>query len=207
MSNAKPLCDAPLSTRGEKILESAQQLFLQYGYENTSLEMIINQAGGSRRSIYSEFGNKQGLLKAVLKTHVANQIDILSSVNYQMEPKQALVDVCSRFVTGFLSDTIILLFRLVTQVVVTMPEIGELIFHEGPLKGTTPLADYLQYLNDENKVNIDDPYYAAQLLIEMAKGRLHMQAVLMPNTKISSEQITQHVEKAVDLFLKAYQTS
>ena len=47
-----------LSERGLMILNSAQELFFNKGFDETSLEMIINKAGGSRRSIYNEFGDK-----------------------------------------------------------------------------------------------------------------------------------------------------
>ena len=194
-----------LTERGQKILDAAQNLFLQYGYDETSLEMIINEAGGSRRSIYSEFGNKEGLLKAVLKFHIATQVDVLSSINYQLPPDIALKDVCGRFVQGFVSDTMVSLFRLITQLVVKMPEIGELIFNEGPLKGVTPLADYLADLDRKNILTVDDSHFAAQLLIEMVKGRLHLHALLLTKTPISSEKIEHHIDKAVDLFLRAYQ--
>ena len=52
---------------------------------------------------------------------------------------------------------------------------------------------------------IDDPCYATRMLIEMIKGRLHLKALLLPNQKISDEEIQQHINKAVDLFFKAYQ--
>ena len=59
--------DKPISKRGQRILDVAQTYFYQQGYDETSLAMIIEQAGGSRRSIYADFGNKQGLLMAVVQ--------------------------------------------------------------------------------------------------------------------------------------------
>jgi TetR/AcrR family transcriptional repressor of mexJK operon len=197
-------CQLKLSDRGQKILISAQKLFLQYGYEKTSLELIINESGGSRRSIYNEFGNKQGLLMAVMKQQVAIQIDIIASINYELAPKEALKEVCIRFIQGMLSETLISLFRLVVHVTPKLPEVGELIYHRGPLMGVTPLTDYLSALNNKGVLAIDDCSYAAQMLIEMVKGRLHLKAILLVNKKISDEEIVQHIEKSVDLFLKAY---
>ncbi len=197
--------DTPLTQRGEKILAAAQKLFLIHGYDNTSLEMIINESGGSRRSIYSEFGNKEGLLMAVIKSHITTQLDVLSSLDYQKPVDAALKEVCERFVEGLLSEAIVSLFRIVIQQVVKIPELGQLIYQRGPLKGVTPLADYLEYLTEQGQLNIDDKHYAAQMLIEMCKGRLHTQAILLAHTNISRDEIKQHVEKAVDLFIKAFQ--
>lgn len=194
-----------LSARGQLILAAAQKLFLKHGFDETSLEMIITEAGGSRRSIYNEFSNKQGLLMAVMQQQVAIQIDTIAAINYDLEPSAALKEVVVRFVQGMLSETLISLFRLVVQVVPKLPEVGQLIYERGPLKGCTPLADYLAYLNQQGALVIDDCSFAAQMLIEMSKGGLHLKAVLMPSIKITDDEIVRHIDHTVDLFMKAYQ--
>ncbi|GLX79186.1 TetR family transcriptional regulator [Thalassotalea insulae] len=204
MVSDRKICQLTLSERGKKILAVAQNLFLEHGFDHTSLEMIISESGGSRRSIYDEFGNKQGLLMAVMKLKINSQLDVLASIDYQKPMDKALKDICSRFVQGFVSPTMLSLFRLVAQLVVKIPEIGELIYQEGPLRGVTPLADYLQHLSEQGQLAIDEPHFAAQMLIEMCKGRLHIQAILLPNHRISQQEIEQHVDKAVNVFLKAY---
>jgi TetR/AcrR family transcriptional repressor of mexJK operon len=194
-----------LSSRGELILEAAKNLFLKHGYAQTSLEMIIAEAGGSRRSIYNEFGNKQGLLTSVIQQQVLIHTASVASIKLiQLAPRDALREMCFRFVKGIVSDTIVSLYRLVLQVVPKLPEIGVLVYERGPLKGMKPLTDYLVQLDRENFISIDDPLFATQILMEMVKGRLHFKALLLPNKEITDENIQQQVDKAVDLFLKAY---
>lgn len=206
MSNSENSCINELSSRGELILAAAQKLFFKHGYDDTSLEMIISEAGGSRRSIYNEFGNKQGLLMSVIKQQVTIQTAIIATIKTtELEPSEALKEVCYRFVKGILSDTLISLFRLVIQVVPKLPEVGELIYEKGPLKGMEPLTDYLKKLDDEGVLVIDDPFYATQMLMEMVKGRLQFKVLLLPNKPISDEEISHHIDKAIGLFLKAYQ--
>ncbi len=194
----------PLSERGKKILCSAQELFLQHGFENTSLEMIISEAGGSRRNIYSEFGNKQGLLMAVMREQIITQIGTLVDINYSLSPEQALTDVCTKFVEGMLSETLIALFRLVTNIVPSQPEVGELIYKYGPLTGCKPVGNYLEELTKQGVLNVDDTDFAAKMLIEMVKGRLHLKAVLMPSEPVTKQEIDEHIGTSVKLFLKAY---
>ncbi|WP_448568022.1 TetR/AcrR family transcriptional regulator [Thalassotalea ganghwensis] len=194
----------PLSDRGQRILVVAQKLFLQHGFDNTSLEMIINESGGSRRSIYEEFGNKQGLLIAVLREKVALQRSALESLDKNLPPQDALTSVCVKFVTGMLSETMLALFRVVSQLVVKMPEIGEYIYQQGPMQCRGLIGNYLAELEQQGVVVIDDKEYAAQLLIEMAKGRLQFKSLLLPNTQISQEEINTEVARAVKLFLRAY---
>jgi TetR/AcrR family transcriptional repressor of mexJK operon len=208
MQNSEGSYFNELSSRGQLILAAAQKLFLKHGYDDTSLEMIISEAGGSRRSIYNEFGNKQGLLMSVIKQQVTLQTAIIASIKTtDLTPSDALKEVCFRFVKGMLSDTLVSLFRLVIQVVPKLPEVGVLIYEKGPLKGTEPLTEYLSQLDKEGILAIDDPFYATQMLIEMVKGRLQFKILLLPNNSISDEEISNHIDKAVELFLKAYQAN
>ncbi|WP_057830310.1 TetR/AcrR family transcriptional regulator [Colwellia sp. TT2012] len=203
---AKPVSEEneTLSARGLLIRDAAEQLFFQHGFDETSLEMIINETGGSRRSIYNEFGNKQGLLLAVVNRQVYKQAHTLSDIHRELSAKAALNDVCFRFAQGMLSPTMMSLFRLVVQQVVKFPELGEVINQRGRITGILPLADYLYWLTEQQVLTIEDCHFSAQMLIEMTKGPLHTQALLLPNTVITDDEIRQQVHSAVDIFFKAH---
>lgn len=47
------------------ILQAAEQLFLQQGYDKVSLEAIASEAGVTRGAVHWHFKNKQGLLSAI----------------------------------------------------------------------------------------------------------------------------------------------
>ncbi|HBY87300.1 MAG TPA: TetR/AcrR family transcriptional regulator [Colwellia sp.] len=193
-----------LSPRGLLILDAAQNLFYNLGFDETSLAMIINEAGGSRRSIYNEFGNKHGLLMAVIQRQVKTQSEILTSINRELDAKEALNQVCFKFVVGMLSPELMSLFRLVVQQVVKFPELGEMIYKNGPMTGILPLVDYLTWLTEQKVLKIENCHFSAQMLMEMAKGPLHTRSLLLPDKEASDEEILYQVTKAVDIFLHAH---
>lgn len=193
-----------LSSRGLLILDSAQQLFYQHGFDETSLAMIINKAGGSRRSIYNEFGSKEGLLMAVIQRQVKVQSDILSSIDRNLAAKEALNQVCIKFVKGMLSPVLMSLFRLIVQQVVKFPELGEIIYEKGLMTGIVPLIEYIEWLAEQKVIKVNDSLFSAQILIEMSKGSLHTRCLLLLNSNVSDEEITEHVAKVVDKFLDAH---
>ena len=194
-----------LSERGLMILNSAQELFFNKGFDETSLEMIINKAGGSRRSIYNEFGDKQGLLMAVIQRQVTVQTEIFTTIDRNLAAKVALNKVCFEFVKGMLSPELMSLFRLVVQQVVKFPQLGEMIYQKGPLAGILPLTDYLKHLAEEKIIVADDFQFSAQMLIEMAKGPLHTRSLLLPDKVATDEEIEHQVAQAVEIFLNAHQ--
>lgn len=193
-----------LTERGELILVAAQKLFLAHGFDETSLEMIINESGGSRRAIYNEFGNKEGLLLAVVQRQVAVQASTLMSIDRQAPVEEVLKALCHNFLQGILSETMVALLRLVVNSVGKIPEVGELVYQKGPLASAIPLAEYLTFLDKEHKLKVSDGVFSAQMLIEMLKGHLHLRAFLVPKDKITAQEITQQVEKVVEFFLAAH---
>lgn len=193
-----------LSPRGLLILDAAQHLFYDQGFDETSLAMIINKAGGSRRSIYDEFGNKQGLLMAVVQRQVKVQSETLTSINRDIPAKEALYQVCYKFVQGMLSPALISLFRLVVQQVVKFPELGDMIYQKGLMAGVVPLVDYLSWLDEQKILKIENCHFSAKMLLEVAKGPLHTRSLLLPDKKASDEEIIEQVTQAVDVFLNAH---
>ncbi|MCI5969205.1 TetR/AcrR family transcriptional regulator [Helicobacter sp.] len=61
----------------EKILSTAWNLFLQYGYEKTSLQMIVKETGGSLTTIYKMFNDKKTLFSEAIRENGQEFIDAL----------------------------------------------------------------------------------------------------------------------------------
>lgn len=53
----------------EKLLDYATQEFLEHGYLNASMRMISEKAGTTPRSIYTRYGDKEGLFAALVDEH------------------------------------------------------------------------------------------------------------------------------------------
>src|SRR3546814_9006259 len=66
MASTAPMKRPSPDDRRAAILEAAGQVFFEQGYAATSIDAIIERAGGSKRNIYSEFGSKEGLFTALV---------------------------------------------------------------------------------------------------------------------------------------------
>jgi AcrR family transcriptional regulator len=55
----------------EKLLLAARRLFCQAGIHATGITRILEEAGVARQSLYTHFGSKENLLKAVLDTEAS----------------------------------------------------------------------------------------------------------------------------------------
>ncbi len=63
MNDASPRLTERGRQRRRAMLDAATQAFLEHGFEGTTLDMVIERAGGSRGTLYSSFGGKEGLLR------------------------------------------------------------------------------------------------------------------------------------------------
>ncbi|KRL61844.1 TetR/AcrR family transcriptional regulator [Lactobacillus psittaci] len=58
-----------------EVIEAITSVFLQYGYEATSLDDLVKATGLLRGSLYSEFGSKRGMFLAVLQNNMKQAKD------------------------------------------------------------------------------------------------------------------------------------
>jgi AcrR family transcriptional regulator len=73
---------------GERILDAAEALFAQRGYEGTSLREIARQAGIKQPGLYNYFENKQALYAAVLDRALAPMADAMHIELSRTKPKE-----------------------------------------------------------------------------------------------------------------------
>lgn len=95
------------------ILDAARELFVADGFDRTSVDAVAARAGVSKRTVYDYFGDKQGLLRAVvdgledsllasIRSTLADTLDAVSKAE-QLEP--ALVDFSLSIAADWLGST------------------------------------------------------------------------------------------------------
>jgi AcrR family transcriptional regulator len=74
------------------IVAAAQDLFLGQGYASTTIEGIASKAGVAVSTVYTIFGNKRGILKAIREAwhQESRQRDIYNEALHQPDPKRRL---------------------------------------------------------------------------------------------------------------------
>src|SRR5258708_28499552 len=52
------------TARRQAILEAAREVFLERGYGDSTVDAVVERAGGSKATVYALFGNKEGLFSS-----------------------------------------------------------------------------------------------------------------------------------------------
>ena len=50
-----------IDNKNRLIIQTVGDLFLEYGYSRVSINLIISKIEGSKRDLYAQFGDKEGL--------------------------------------------------------------------------------------------------------------------------------------------------
>lgn len=97
--------EAAVAQTRERILAAARALFVEAGFHGASLEEVARRADVARKTVYYQFGSKQGLLEAVV-ADIEQRAEIVmrvQSIIDQPDASQALpaylLEVC-RFWEG-----------------------------------------------------------------------------------------------------------
>ena len=64
----------------EKIISGASQMFIKYGIRSITMDMISEQLGISKRTIYENFNDKDELLKFCMNAGMAEQKEIIKKL-------------------------------------------------------------------------------------------------------------------------------
>lgn len=71
--------------RKQQILETAERLFYQNGYENTSVQMILDEMNLSKGGFYHHFESKLSLLEAICVRKAEESYENVEQVVYDMD--------------------------------------------------------------------------------------------------------------------------
>lgn len=82
----------------ETILQKSYEIFYKNGFHDSGVELLAKQAGTTKRTLYAHFGNKEGLIEAVLNYRHQMFMAQLSSYFDRFEIKAA-ADVATCYLT------------------------------------------------------------------------------------------------------------
>ena len=187
--------------RRDSILEAAYDLFLEKGYDATTLNDIVGRSGGSLATLYEMFEGKPGLLRAL----VADRCSLISeaidrAVSSQRPPQQALREIAEYMFDKILDPKAVALFKAA----LAQPELGRKLYEAGPANGQAKVAEYLALQAKNGQLHVDDPMQAAQMFFQMMFGHFHQQLLFGVPVKLTAAEKAQHFATVLTAFFKIY---
>jgi TetR/AcrR family transcriptional repressor of mexJK operon len=187
--------------RRERIVRMAAPLFLKNGYDNVSIDDIIDVVGGSKATIYAWFGGKEGLFEAVVRKEcrdvtMAIHVDTAGSLEAQ------LTEIGHSFLAMVLSPPILEFHRLMVSIGRKFPEIGRLFYETGPASAYSIVATWIAKQQQERRIAQDDPNLLAVLFLDMLIGEHQLSRLTSMPRAARRDKVDETVRLAVKVFLR-----
>lgn len=125
----------------EELLDIALDLFLEHGFERTSIDAICAAAGMAKRTVYARYQDKTSLFKAALNRAIKDWIVPVERLRAAESEslEESLLNIGQILVANILSPAGLRLLRLTNAESGRWPEIGAFNVKQG----TEPTAAYL----------------------------------------------------------------
>ena len=184
------------------MIEAATAVFVERGYGGATLDEVIRRSGGSRATLYQQFGGKEGLFAAIIGQICSDILTPLSQAEAsERTPEAVLLAFGRSFMAGLMRPEGLALYRVLIGEGEPFPELATAVYRSGPTVAAAQLATHLRRWHAENRVTIEDFDVAAKQFLEMIKGDLHFRALLRLDPTPTEEEIDLSVRSAVRLFL------
>ncbi|WP_058833699.1 TetR/AcrR family transcriptional regulator [Luteimonas abyssi] len=189
------------------ILLAAERMFLDGGYEGVSMDQIASEAGVSKLTVYSHFGDKDALFVEAVRGYCEKQ---LPTSAFDPDPsvplRERLLAVGHAFFAMVSSPQAISGHRLLCSPQMVEKRLAKLFWECGPERVQAKFAALLERRIAVGQLEIDDVQRASGQFFALLKGEMHQRLVMGVDTSGSDAAHGAHIAAAVDMFLRAYGT-
>lgn len=189
----------------EAIARAALMLFASDGYERTSVEAIAAEAGVSKGTVYSHYGDKESLFLSVVRETYERMLEriaeIVDRTSWDLDVPSALTGCVTDITRSIVrAPERVTLARLLITEAPHFPALIDLL-HKG---GVTPLiAIPLARMSRAGRLAIPDATQAAEHLAALTFDQVSARS-LMGTLPLSETETTKLIANGIRVFLRAY---
>ena len=188
--------------RAGKLLQVATDLFLELGYERTSMDAVIKKAGGSKTTLYRCFPTKADLFRSVVESIVAGQDE--PDLDLEDDIRETLQRFAHQRMRVVSSQTHVALVRLIVSEQNRFSRAAGLYWAEGPARRMRILTRYFAKLKHSLRLSIDDPEETASFFNSALMNPWYIRQLILSSATLSEDEMKQHATRTIDRFLKLY---
>ncbi|HEV2701663.1 MAG TPA: TetR/AcrR family transcriptional regulator [Steroidobacteraceae bacterium] len=191
------------------IMEAATRLFLDSGYDSTTMDDIATLAEVSKPTVYGHFADKERLFAEIVAATTRDIDAVVRSVTEHLPasrtPAKPLAELGRRFVKALMQPELIRLRRLVIANAERFPEVARTWYEQGFDRVLAALARCFEQFAASKMLRVGDPLAAAHHFVGLLLWIPVNQAMFRTRKKpISDAEIETIVVSAVAAFLNGY---
>ncbi|WP_405059795.1 TetR/AcrR family transcriptional regulator [Kribbella sp. NBC_01505] len=187
------------------IVRAATRLFLELGYDRTSLARIAESAGVSKATLFKQFPTKAALFDAIVVESWADA-DERATAPAAGDLAAGLTTLGRRYAVLLGRPQMADLFRIVIAELPRFPELAKAHFSQGKLPYFDSVRDYLVAEHRAGTAEVTDPDLATTQFLGMISNYLFWPQLVLPSWEVSRSRTTAVVDEAVRTMVARYGT-
>lgn len=173
-------------------------MFMQLGFDGTSIDAVADAAGMSKRTVYARYNDKNALFSAVLRDLIERwlvPIHRFQSSKSELEPM--LIEIGRHLLTSALAPAAVGVYRIIVAEAARRPAFSRLAHAEGRRPAVRAIAAALRRHQTQLR-SADLEATAEQFISLVVDSSLRLAALGLAT---EAPDIDARVHAAVDLFL------
>jgi TetR/AcrR family transcriptional repressor of mexJK operon len=193
------------------IMVAATAVFLEKGYDGTSMDDVAAKATVSKPTVYKHFSDKEHLFAETVRATTDQIDDLVRLVTGTMadhaDIETALAALARLLITALMQPQVLRLRRLVIANAERFPDVGRSWYEQGFERVLAKLGATFQSLADLNLLRVDDPLMAANHFVGLLLWIPVNKAMFTGDHDATPVELERYARTAVRAFLSGYGSS
>lgn len=186
------------------ILDAAARLFTRLGYEGASMDLIASEAGVSKLTVYSHFGDKESLFGEAVRVVCSSLMpDELFVADPAAPLHSQLTDIARAFFALITSDEALATHRMMMDPG-SDQRVRAMAWQAGPERVQQAFVSFLDARAARGDLDLEDRRQAARQFFALLKGDLHSRMACGLCERPAPEDVDAHIAATVTMFVRAY---
>jgi TetR/AcrR family transcriptional repressor of mexJK operon len=192
------------------VVEAAKTLFLEKGFDGTTMEEVAARAGIAKRTVYNNYTDKSALFLEVVANVIAFAEEFARGLHDEFATgvtaqnlSTRLNDLAQRLAQGIMRPEVIALRRLLIGEAPTFPHLAQDYFDRAPGRVLVALASGFAHLNKHELVDTPDPRRAAEQFAYLIVGE-PLDRAMLTGISPAGDHVIACAREGVETFLARY---
>lgn len=191
----------------QSVIEAAVEIFVERGFEGTSIDLIAQRAKVSKPTIYSHFSGKEELFVEILGEACESLAGPMVGPEAESGELEAVLQSITRaYAAAVLTPRVIALHRLFVAEAERFPQLARRYYEAGPARAHRSFAAFLEARMRKGDIAEGDPLQLAQIFASMVINPFRSRLLFATQKELDPADVERHCVACVRVFLEGCRT-
>lgn len=192
-----------------QVLETARHVFLREGFEATSMDMLAQESGVARRTIYNQFTSKENLFRAVVERiwFRLSMPDLPTGAAMTDNPRASLRQIGLTLARYWAPPETQDFLRLIIREGERFPHLAEDFYRMSKAPMLAHMLEYFAQLEKQKIMTFEDKELAVHQFVGLVMEPLRGLSLIGIGDVPGEARYQQVVNEAVNMFFARYQSA